>query len=149
MENIKLIRKIAKSFSHSTGFDWKELMQEAVFGYYNGLKSFDPERGKITTHVWHCVSNHLRNYLRTENIYDEVLEPIEAAADLENPGNDFFESLSTEALQVAQVFIESPLEFNCLPPEQAQKKAVEKLLEKGVDLSRIYAGLKDLRLACQ
>ena len=148
MENLKLIRKIVKSFHHSTGKDVDELFQEAVFGYYKGLQSYEPEKGKITTHLWHCVSNHLKNYLKIEKDYELPLEPLESAFEKTTPMDEFFESMSNEAWQIANIILSDPINFVTLPPEQAKDKVINILLEKGMNLNKILSGIKYLEKAC-
>jgi len=65
-ENINLIRKIAWSFHMSSGLDRDDLFQEAVIAYIYALQTYKPDKGKISTYVWNCISNTLNSYLERE-----------------------------------------------------------------------------------
>ena len=149
MENINLIRKIAWSFHEKTGLDWDDLFQEAAIGYIEAIKTHDPKRGKITTHAWYCISNRLKNYLILEKKYSDPLISIEDTG-LKNqpaPTNSFLDQLSLEGQKISELILSRPEEFNCESPKNAKIKAVKKLRDIGIPWSKIWIGVKDLKLA--
>ena len=76
MENINLIKKIANSFAVTTGLSYEDLFQEASLAYLEASRTYNPSRGKLSTHIWHCIHNHLKTYLKQENEYRGVLIPL-------------------------------------------------------------------------
>jgi len=73
MEHLNLLRKIAWTFHKSTGLDWDELFQEASLSYLKALKTYDPEKGKITTYIWCHVMSDLKDYEYKERLYHAPL----------------------------------------------------------------------------
>jgi RNA polymerase sigma factor (sigma-70 family) len=159
MENINLVRKLAWSFHYSTGVDWNDLFQEASLAYYNALETYDPERGKITTHAWYCITNHLKNYLKEQEDYkcrkhEGELSSIEDSVLNQHPAqiaSDFWESLTEDAKQIAEIILASSKKFVVLPPEQVEER-VKNLAEfklRNWSKYRIQNGIDELKLACQ
>jgi len=164
MEHIGLIKKIAWSFSSSTGLEFDDLFQEAALAYWEALETFDPKNGKITTHIWLKISNHLKDYLKTTEEFkckrQQVKSHQEALAmkqkrfsteelDIDRPISftNFFDSLSEDAQRIATVIIETPELFDSIPQQEVIIKVTEALLKKGIKMSRIWIGMKDLKLA--
>jgi RNA polymerase sigma factor (sigma-70 family) len=159
MENINLIRKLAWSFHYSTGVDWNDLFQEASLAYYNALETYNPERGKITTHAWYCITNHLKNYLKEQEDYkckkyEGELSSLEDTILTQHPAetaSDFWESLTEDAKQIAEIVLSSSKKFVVLPPEDIDKK-IENLAKRQLrdwPKHRVQNGINELRLACQ
>jgi DNA-directed RNA polymerase specialized sigma subunit len=144
MENINLLRKIAMSFSQTTGLEFDDLFQEASLAYLEAMKTHDPSRGKITTHLWYCVENRLKNYLKEEIKHSAFsIDDIEMEKSvLTSP---FFENLNKEAQEIAKTILESPKDFIYIPSEEAQIKVTRVMLEKGWSWMKILTGIKNLR----
>jgi DNA-directed RNA polymerase specialized sigma subunit len=85
-EHLNLIRKIAWSFYSSTGIEWQELFSEASLQYCEALKSYDPEKGRITTHLWNCIKSGLINFVKKENKYRSYFLPLNGSELLDSPG---------------------------------------------------------------
>jgi DNA-directed RNA polymerase sigma subunit (sigma70/sigma32) len=164
MEHIGLIKKIAWSFSSSTGLEFDDLFQEAALAYCEALETFDPKNGKITTHMWMKISSHLKDYLKTTEEFkckrQQVKTHQEALAmkqkrfsteilDIDRPISftNFFDSLSEDAQRIATVIIETPELFDSIPQQEVIIRVTESLLKKGIKMSRIWIGMKDLKLA--
>lgn len=150
MENINLIRKIAWSFHHSTGLDWDDLFQEAALAYLEGLNSYDSSKGKLTTHMWHCMTSKVTDYLRQEGKINTLLDPIE---DYDFPAPNsyqptFFEELTKDAQEIAKIIINLSPVFLCLSSDQAEDKIKRILLEDGWSPRKIRIGLRDLKYVC-
>lgn len=143
MENSLLLRKIAMSFSQTTGLEFDDLFQEASLAYLEALRTHDPSRGKITTHLWHCVHNRLKNYLRDYKKYATVsindVQVNEVVHEI-----PLFENLSETAFEVAKVVLTAPEEFVCLTQEEAKKKLKHALLGEGWSMKKILTGMKEL-----
>lgn len=160
IENINLIRKIVWSFYHTTHIDWDELFSEACLAYFNALKTFDPQQGKITTYVWHCISNHLKSYLQQERRYRQLFEePLTITSTEENinpleefvaaPPNHFAESLSQDASTIVNLITERPHEFDLKVPSEIRKTIAITLTIEGWSKARIRNAFNDLQLALQ
>jgi RNA polymerase sigma factor (sigma-70 family) len=144
MENELLIRKIAWSFSTSTGLEFDDLFQEASLAYLEALKTYDPDKGRITTHLWHCVHNQLKNYLKLQN-KEKVLsiEDVEIGKTVNNI--PFWEELNSEAQEIAEVVLDSPKDFLNVPADEAQIQLTKIMLQKGWNWIKICSGIKNLR----
>jgi len=150
MENINLIRKIVWSFHCSTpGEEWDDLFQEAALAYCKALKSYNSKRGKISGYMWSCITSHLKDYLRKQEKQTDHICSIE-----DNPinipinYNSFFESLSKEAQQIAEVVFNDPYKYLSVTPKLARKEIARQMMEeKHWSRQKIWIGIRDLKLA--
>jgi len=149
MENEKLLKKIAWSFSTSTGVEFDDLFQEAALAYLEAMKTFDPNKAKFSTYVWHCVSSHLKNYVKIEKPYMQHLS-IEEPEVLNKPGlsvTNFFDALSFEAQQIAKIMFERSGFYTFAKPVEREKKIRQTMIRRGWDEKKIRVGLHDLEVA--
>ena len=137
----KLIQKIAHSFEATTGLPYDDLLQEASLAYLEALKTYDESRGRITTHLWHCVSNRLKTYIKQENVelvsiedYEQSFTPL-----------PFWERLSKDAMTVAKVVLDYPLVFLELGKTNSPNKIKEIFTERGWDKEKIKFALFELK----
>lgn len=149
MENINLIRKIAWSFHLTTGLEWDDLFQEAALAYCEALKNYDSDRGQMTTYMWHCITSHLKNYLKEQEKQNSHICSIEdVSIDRLVSTYPLFESLSKEAQQIAEVIFNDPCKYLSIIPELAQKKIARKMVkERHWSWHRVWVGIRDLKLA--
>ena len=148
MENINLIRKIAWSFHRTTKVEWDDLFQEAALAYCEALKDYDPERGKISGYMWSVIANHLKSYLDKQEQLNKLLCSIEDnPVDVPISSTPFFESLSREANQIADVILTAPKPFRVRSPKRAHQRIVKILRNKGWSWRRVRIGIADLKLA--
>lgn len=164
MENIHLIKKIANSFAITTEIPYDDLFQEAAIAYLEACKTHDLIRGKLSTHIWNCVSNHLKNYVKQETKHttlviplidyslfetDDVIEDAIKERDFEDVSVtnyiSFIESLSKDSLGVFAILVDCQNELICLPVEEAKQKIKDKLKEMGWSMKRIFASFNDLQ----
>ena len=122
MENINLLRKIAWSFHKSTGYDFDDLFQEAALAYCKGIKTFNPERGALSTHIWYCVNSQLKNYLKNENDYKTPLETIDYLKTYETQQFNILHALTKDAQDLAKSIIRTPKLYIYLTPEEAKNR---------------------------
>lgn len=152
IENVRLIKKIANSFSYTTNVEYDDLFQEASLAYLEALKTYDPTRGKITTHMWTCIHNHLKNYIEEEEKSKckkhngELYSIEELEVNIPVACVPFWENLNKEAQEIASIVLSSQKEFIALPPDEAQIQIVKTMLNKGWDWAKIYLGIKNLKL---
>jgi len=159
MENINLIRKIAWSFHNTTGIDWEELYSEASLAYAEGLEHgkhpHNPDKGKLSTYMWGRITNHLNDWIKKQPSYKyayhnngNTLNFVDwNVTDFTVEQNHFWKSLTEEAQEIANIVLETPELFDSISAEEAKKRVSEILQEKGVKLSRIWCGIKELKLA--
>jgi RNA polymerase sigma factor (sigma-70 family) len=144
MENLNLIKKIAMSFSLTTGIDFDDLCQEASLAYLEAMKTYNPDKGKISTYVWHCIHNHLKNYIKIEQEENNVsIDDVEIFNTCEPVS--FFNSLSMEALEIAKIIIGAPKNFIYQPKDMAIRKLYKILTLKGWQSEKIQSGFSCLR----
>ena len=149
MENEKLLRKIANSYSVTTGVEFADLFQEAYIAYHEALKSFDPNKSKLSTYVWHCVSRHLRNYVKLEKPYMETVS-IETPEVMNKAGlsvTNFFDALSFEAQQIAKIMFQRQGFYTFAKPPEREKKIRQTMIRRGWNEKKIEVGLHDLEYA--
>ncbi len=149
-ENINLIRKLVWSFHNTTGIEFDELFAEASLAYCETLKSYDPERGKITTYIWLRISDRLKNYIKLHNeYYYPILYFEDIKIDKPISTNFLFESLSKEASEIAELILNYPYNFITLPKKEAKEKIWKIMRNKGWSWDKIICGFNDLKLAFQ
>lgn len=62
-KNHALITKAVKEFG-SDAFEWEDLIQEAMFAFYNAIIKFEPEKGtKFSTYAYNGMKTQLRRYI--------------------------------------------------------------------------------------
>ena len=149
MENINLIRKIAWSFHRTTGHDWDDLFQEAALAYLEALHRYDPTKGNnLSTFMWSHISKSLTNYLRlyekrTGHIYSIEEHPIDPIGTY----TPLFEKMTDEAEQIATIILNSPEQFDILPPRFSILFLMYKLRCLGWSWDEIWKGIRDLKSA--
>jgi RNA polymerase sigma factor (sigma-70 family) len=161
MENERLLKKLANSYSMTTGVEFDDLFQEAYIAYYNAMKTYDPNKSKLSTYVWHCVSSHLRNYVKLEKPYLEM-ESIETPEVINKPGlsvSGFWDALSFEAQQIAKIMCTKPSFLNIAESDdmgiiqrrkmkqEVSKKIRQTMVRRGWDEKKIRVGIHDLQVA--
>ena len=147
--NIDLIRKIAWSFHNSTGEDWDDLFQEASLAYCEALENYNPDKGKITTYMWWCISSHLVNYLRKDYHQASHLSYIEDIMEFDSPieSTPFMEALGEDAAEIVNMVLDYSTMFDGLSPQLAQSNITRILFQrKDWMLSRIKSAMRELKL---
>lgn len=147
MEHIKLAYKLAWSYHQTTGLDIDDLKQEASLAYLTALKSYDPERGCITTHLWNVIQSHLRNYLKKERKYTEPLDSIDVLRRKPAYQLNFFECLSSEAQEVLNIITSGPLPYVTSRPSDAIRRIQEVMTQQGWESEKISRAIYDLELS--
>jgi len=142
---IKLIHRISGSFHLTTGLDPDDLFQEAVLGYLEAMRTYCPDRGKITTYIWHCVTNALRNYVKQEKKYNTPLVEIEELNTQFKKSSHLFELLSQEGHQLASLIMECPEEYDILSPSEAISLLGRQAHREGMHWKKIWIGVHDLK----
>jgi len=142
---IKMIRKLAWDFHKSTGVDVDDLFQEAAEGWCKGLKTYTPDKGAITTHMWHCMSNQLRNYLKAEREWNAPLCDLEELHKVEYNVDHFMESLPPEVMEVVDIILADPVAFDILNRLDARVKIREIQWRNGRTLKEVRSVENTLR----
>jgi RNA polymerase sigma factor (sigma-70 family) len=141
----KLLRKIAKSFALSTGMDYEDFYQEAYIAYLEAMKTYNPERGAVTTHIWYCVHNHLKNYLKLQE-EEKALSIDDIQCDKPVATSFSLDVLSTEAQEIAKVILSNPVSFDLPSRYEVKKKIKAVLLDQGWSAKRIFSGFRELQM---
>ena len=157
MNNINLIRKIVWSFHRTTNIEWDDLFQEAALAYLEAERTYNPKKGKITTHAWYCITNRLKNYIKEQEEYKgrkhgEELCSIEDVVLTKHPAqiaSDFWEALTEDAKDIANIVLSTPKKFVYSTTEQNKRRIWNVLTFRGWHKHRIKNGLQDICSACQ
>ena len=125
MKDINLIRKIAWSFHKSTGLDWDDLFQEAAIAYLEAMKTYNKRKGKITTHVWCCITSRLKNYLKKEREYSHPLCDIEDAYDKQQLMNFLWEKIPADLYEQINIILNNAPTLDSLLLDEQQADWVQ------------------------
>jgi len=149
MKNINLLRKIAWSFHQSTGLDWDDLFQEAYIAYDKALRTYDPTRGKITTHVWYCVHSHLKNYLKEEKQYKEPLCDIENAINETITPHPYWErvNLTQRCQKALKIILQKANDIDTYLPANILQYVCSLLINAGYEEKEANEIIKQLQKA--
>jgi hypothetical protein len=151
VENIDLIRKIAWSFHKSTGLDWDDLFQEGYLAYEEAMKSYDPDKGKISTHCWKAITSRLNCYIFDEKKWRQPLVDIDKIRTDKLPAlttSPFWELLTDEAMQIAKVIIRTPNKYVYATSDYACERVYSVMKARGWSHNKINKGLYDLIVVC-
>jgi len=147
MENLNLIRKIAWSFHKSTGIEFEDLFSESCLAYYEGLKYYKSEKGKITTFMYFYIPNHLKNYIKKNYTKQPVLISIhDLKIEKESFVEYFYESCTNDAIQISKLILSAPNPY-LKKPKKATNRICQLLLRQNWDMPRIWKGIHELKLA--
>ena len=124
-----------------------DLTQEAALAYWEALKSYDPNKGKLSTYMWWVMVSRLKNYRGKENKYTDAITLSENPV-IDKPISrpSFFDSLTKEARDIAEVILSSPADFDLLEPKKARLKVINKLRGMRWSAEKIDQGIKELKL---
>ena len=76
----RLIYKRVHKWHSWTGWDFDELLSEAVGEWFEKFAAYDPSRSRLTTWTWHTINYALRDY-RAKRMRDEArFQPSESLA---------------------------------------------------------------------
>jgi len=153
MENQKLIAHIAWLFAKKSGLEIKDLVQEAELAYFEAMRTYDPEKGRISTYIWNCVSNRLTTYWKEVSV--PVAEDI-TEVEIETKTEFTMDNLVPEAQEIVKILLSKADEFDIPDWEQKrirkdkQKKIRTKLAQMlsgmGWSKEKINAGFENLQV---
>lgn len=130
---LNLIRKVARSFHNTTGYDWEELFAEAAIGYAESLQTYDPKKGsKHTTWAYKCMQNRLIVFLKKEK-QNKFISRDESWMDFpiyQTPFFEIFDSLSDDSKIIAQMVLDDPHSYLEVPARMARGLIVNTLITK-------------------
>ena len=151
IENINLIRKIAWSFTSTTGIDFEDLFSEAVVSYYEALNDYNASKGKLSVWCWLRMKNNLINYIKQE--MNETIIDIE-----ENPPtyvqqpNLFFELLGEfddKANHIIKKILDNPHKYLSNPPKLARGIIRDELRKEGWKWVDIWDSFRSIKTVLQ
>lgn len=149
MENSGLIKKIAWTFARTTGLPLNDLIQEASLAYLKSEETYNPAKGARTTHAWYCITNHLKNYLKTEKkhlygacSFNEDLESFDSNVN----SKSYKDSLTEDALKIAEVVLASPGCYTAAPRESVITRLKTVMEQQGWPRSKTMSAIHTLQI---
>lgn len=95
--NRKLIHAVLRPYRGLDDYD--DLFQEASFGFYKGIKTYDPNKGiKLTTYAFACARNQVKMYLRRATAKSRTGTVLSLDASLDPSGTDERDTLHNRDL---------------------------------------------------
>lgn len=146
-EHIGICREIAWAFAKTTDNDFKDLLQEASVAYCKAMTTYNPEKGALTTHTWFCVQSHLINLIKKQKreipfVHSDLVEEIWFKAPSKN---NYFEQLTEDAFEVAQVVLASPGAFVCRTLDEVIDRLKAIMEQRGWPRSKTMKAIKELQ----
>lgn len=158
IENVNLIRKIAwelkKKQRGTTKESFDDLFQEGYIGYLKAKETYNPVKGAFSTHAWYCISSAIKDYLKSMEHKNALLNPMlteldfQIICDTEEISTDFFEGLPQESLEIAEVILSAPKSFIGRTSDDAKCKIIEILQSDGWSFEKVCFGMSQLTKAC-
>jgi RNA polymerase sigma factor (sigma-70 family) len=150
MENLNLLKKLAQSFSFTTGLEFDDLFQEAYIAYNKALESYDPSKSKLSTHAWNCISAHLKNYTREELKHTQAVS-IECPEAINKPAlsvNHFVESLSFGTQELINIIFDRSDKYIFEDKEKVVKKLKHTMTRRGWNDKKFSSCMKEISYVC-
>jgi DNA-directed RNA polymerase specialized sigma24 family protein len=147
-----LLKKLARSYNQTTGLDYEDLFQEANVAYIEALRTYDSNRGALSTHVWWCVSNRLKNYVLAEEKercrkYGSKLLRIDDVVVNETVSSSaFWERISKDAALIAEVALNRSFLFLKLRRTRTPGHVRRIMKAEGWGTNRINHALYELKM---
>ena len=147
MTEMNLIRRIAWSYSYTTGLDINDLFSVAAIGYTKALNTFNSEKSCFSTWAWINMRQELNNHLagmrsdpHAPRDYEEV-GPEEVTS-----FKEMLNSMGKEAREVCEIVFETPHEFIIQGrPKLSQGRLRDALRERGWSWPRIRKGMREVK----
>jgi len=147
-----LIQKVAWSMNKNADLEWEDLLQEAYTAYLKAIKTYDSDKGKVTTYIFHCVRIHLLQYIDKQK---QSEGKIKYSPDLDyfsysiSPEEDliFKETvcqLSKEAQIICRIIFHRPY-IGGFTPKKAKgklKQLLRRMEWKETDIKKTFTELK-------
>ena len=155
-----LVYRVVLKFQRRFGGDVDELVGEAKIHFMVAYKTFDPNRAKLSTHLWHNIYNGLRVHARSQRAiqrggkhrradgYDLGLVPSAAKQ------AHWSEELTPDAKHVAELVLDPPPDIRLMlsdrkrPGQQQWREVVaDYLRDMGWCNRRVLKAFVELRRA--
>ena len=151
LKNINLIRKIAWSFSNTTGIDYEDLFSEAAVSYYEALNDYDKDKGKLSVWCWLRMKNNLINYIQKE--YNEQSIDIEENLPVYTQQPDLFFELLDEfdkkANYIVNKILDNPHKYLANAPKLARGILRDELRNEGWKWVDIWNTFRNIKIVLQ
>jgi len=148
-----LMRKVAWSYIRQAPntVDPDELINEAFLAYKEALVSFDEEKGKFSTWLWHCARRRIQRYLYNEKkqVRHLTMEEVPGSAMMieTKPLYELIEQLGDTAKEVCQIIVDNPQLFASLGRGKSKAKLQQTLRERGWQHKKIQGAFAELQTA--
>jgi len=150
MQNVNLLKKLAQSFSFTTGLEFDDLFQEAYLAYNKALESYDPSKSKFSTHAWNCISAHLKNYTREELKHSQGIS-IESPEAINTPAlstKGFIESLSFGTQELVGIIFDRSDKYIFEDKAKVVKKLHSTMVRRGWNDKKFASCIEELSCIC-
>lgn len=148
MENENLIKKIVGIFHRNSNLEYDELLQEARLSYLKAMKTYDPEKGRLSSYLWFCIYRDLQNFYNKEKNYSKVIALTEDYTEVDRIENSgfFFESLTKDAHEIAKFVLSAPENF-VKSKTVAKRKVLQFMRQKHWNEKKVNQTIENLKLA--
>jgi len=153
MKNLNLIRKIAWSFAKTTGLEFDELFSEASLAYVESLRSYNPEKARLSTWAVKIMTNRLITFCMNQDIFVNLPEffedifPGQSNTEEEYLFKDWILCLPQDLQLICKIVLETPEEVLAESPKASRGKIIEKLRSLKWSWPRIWNGIRNIKIA--
>jgi len=152
LENIKLVRRLAWSFNFTTGIEFSELQSEALLAYTEAMNTYDPEKCKISTHLYNRIHNALIDYCKRQNkmtLCEEFAGNIQPVTYQKHKFeiDDMFEGIARDVVDIIFSNLDS-FDFN-VAPKLCRGQITKFFMKRGWSRMAIFQTMKEVRFQVQ
>lgn len=151
MKDLNLIRKIAWSFTKSTGQEFEELFAEASLAYVEAMQSYNPKKAKLSTWAVKIMTNRLITFCMKQETYvsfpkffeDNI--PGQDNIEGEYSFREWLQDLPQDLQLICKAIFKAPEEFLAESSRASRGKLVKKLRTMGWSWPRIWNGIRNMK----
>ena len=153
VNDLNLVRKVAWSFTRTTGQEFDELFSEAALAYLEALKRYDPEKASFSTWAVKFMTNQLISFCAKEEAYSQFFEFSDTTTlGQENQERDYLfkewiVSLPHDLQLICKIIFSAPSEILAESPKASRGRLIRKLRECGWSWVRIWDGVREMKRA--
>jgi hypothetical protein len=142
----KLIWKICWGYSKRTKIEINELYQEAYLAYLGALKTYNPEKGALSTHVYYAILSKLSHYYQKEVVFKRSKKEIIKSKPNFN-SYSLFEKVTKDVFEAINIlFSYDHTKLSTINKNSAKTKIKGILIENGWEEKQIKTTLKNFQL---
>jgi len=126
----KLVCKIAWRFAKTYNADFEEVQAETNLIFINAMKTYDKEKGALSTHLTHQITRRLQTYFKQQWKQQNQIPTINVdLVCIETPSSDFtlidiIDEVGEDARTLIDLVLETPVDFmNAIRPNRRNLRA--------------------------